>query len=275
MWLGAPADKPGGPRLWVHVLLSATVLALVFAGMGMLLVPAGRLEAWGLDPAAIRVTLLPRLASADGPELEQQPYPQPAAPLPLGLDLEAGTPVYGRMDKRGPFPGLVEMAAGRSSDELSYRAAWSAQRLAGGDPPFPTKWCAVMINDRYKIIYLKCPKAAGNTLVRQGGLGAGAGCWGGRGHASHAALRCSAPVVPHAVPCLRWRWAVGALCAKGQRSKRAAHCPQPVPPAGQLLWVVPAGPQGILPRVFRRRKRHRSCTRHERVAGGPPRRPAL
>lgn len=37
--------------------------------------------------------------------------------------------------------------------------------LAGGTPPFPSKWCAVMFNDKYKLIYLKCPKTAGNTLV--------------------------------------------------------------------------------------------------------------
>ncbi|KAI7836697.1 hypothetical protein COHA_009473 [Chlorella ohadii] len=51
--------------------------------------------------------------------------------------------------------------------DLAYweGSPWTRQRAACTAPPFPSKWCAAMFNVKYKLIYLKCPKAAGNTLV--------------------------------------------------------------------------------------------------------------
>lgn len=159
----ALAKQPTRARVGAHTLLAATVLALVCA---FLRLDDIRHLAWQPRPAARHSTILLQLGGQGLEDPDSGPRVEvPAAPA-SDLQLEASMPVHGSLRKRGPLPALVQLAAGRSPAELSYRDAWAAQRLAGGAPPFPSKWCAVMFNDKYKLIYLKCPKTAGNTLVR-------------------------------------------------------------------------------------------------------------
>ena len=68
---------------------------------------------------------------------------------------------------------------------LSFPVEWKRARLGGEKPAPPVKWCAVMFNDKYRIIYLKCPKTAGTPLIyyfgeRRGRLAAGT-CGAGLG----------------------------------------------------------------------------------------------
>lgn len=158
----ALAKQPTRARGGAHTLIAATVLALVCA---FLRLDDIRHLAWQPRPAVRHSTVLLQLSGQGQEDLGSRPRIEvPAAPA-SDLQLEAGMPVHGSLRKRGPLPALVQLVAGRSPAELSYRDAWATQRLAGGTPPFPSKWCAVMFNDKYKLIYLKCPKTAGNTLV--------------------------------------------------------------------------------------------------------------
>jgi len=127
-----------------RLLLAVALLAASLAAVRMLVLPAGQL-AWGLGCAA----------------------PQPVQLQLTAVDLAAGTPTHGRLVKRGPQSSLEALAQGGDMLELSYipNGSWPAQRLAGSQPPFPSKWCAAMFNDKYKLIYLKCPKTASTSLV--------------------------------------------------------------------------------------------------------------
>ncbi|KAL4423815.1 hypothetical protein ABPG75_001116 [Micractinium tetrahymenae] len=94
----------------------------------------------------------------------------PAAPAPGGrtladYDVESPVRTHGRLKKRGPLGALSMVGSGRSRAELCFPADWREARLAGDKQPPPAKWCAIMFNDRYKLIYVKCPKTAGTTLV--------------------------------------------------------------------------------------------------------------
>ncbi|PRW20519.1 DNase I [Chlorella sorokiniana] len=163
MWPGEPeAGKAAGGHSAPRVLLAALVLAATFAGLGMLLLQGGQL-AGGLQHTAFRSALssLPPLSSAG-----HHPQ-QPQSPLQLPLNLTASSAVHGRLVKAGPQPSLEAIAKGGSWCERSYAdgCPWLRERLEGSAPPFPSKWCAAMYNDKYQLIYLKCPKTAGNTLV--------------------------------------------------------------------------------------------------------------
>ncbi len=154
----------------MHALFAAAALALIVAALRL---PNISRQAWQPRLAGIHSAILLELSRQAQQDADAGPRAKPLAPPALDLQLEAGTPVHGRMRKRGPLPSLVELAAGRSAAELGYRGAWAAQRLAGSKPPFPSKWCAIMFNDKYKLIFLKCPKTAGNTLVSWRPSGAG------------------------------------------------------------------------------------------------------
>lgn len=153
----------------MHALFAAAALALIVAALRL---PSISHQAWQPRLAGIHSAILLELSRQAQQDADAGPRAKPLAPRAL-VQLEAGTPVHGRMRKRGPLPSLVELAAGRSAAELGYRDAWAAQRLAGSKPPFPSKWCAIMFNDKYKLIFLKCPKTAGNTLVSRRPSGAG------------------------------------------------------------------------------------------------------
>ena len=247
MLLRAQAHRASGPRPWVHALLPAAMLALLFAGICLLVLPSSRLE------TPVRRALMAGAGQQAGAQ-------RAASPLPPGLDLTAGTPVHGRLAKRGPFQALAEMAAGRRSAELTYGPEWAAQRLAGAHTPLPSKWCAVMFNDRYKVIYLKCPKTGGNTLVRLGAGGQGER-WAGALGAPAGGAAMGDMRRPHSYShCLLWRLHATALCD-------TLASPPPADPAGQPLWDVPAGAQGILPEVPRHEECNRSPAPGPRVAG--------
>ncbi|KAI7845978.1 hypothetical protein COHA_000523 [Chlorella ohadii] len=144
MWRGRPAGKPQGLHAVGRLLLAVALLAASLATVRMLVLPAGQLT-WGLGCAA----------------------PQPVQLQLSAVDLAAGTPTHGRLVKRGPQSSLEKLAQGGDMLELSYipNGSWPTQRLAGSQPPFPSKWCAAMFNDKYKLIYLKCPKTASTSLV--------------------------------------------------------------------------------------------------------------
>ncbi|KAI7840973.1 hypothetical protein COHA_005202 [Chlorella ohadii] len=162
----ATTKQPARGRGGVHALFAAAALALIVAALRL---PSISHQAWQPRLAGIHSAILLELSRQAQQDADAGPRAKPLAP-PALVQLEAGTPVHGRMRKRGPLPSLVELAAGRSAAELGYRDAWAAQRLAGSKPPFPSKWCAIMFNDKYKLIFLKCPKTAGNTLVGYFGL---------------------------------------------------------------------------------------------------------
>lgn len=142
MWRGRPASKQGGGHAAGRLLLAAIVLTASLAGMRMLLLPA-RQTAGGFGAAAL------------------QPAQLSAA------DLSAGTPTHGHLVKRGPQTSLAALAEGRDLLDLSYlkEGNWAAERLVGSAQPFPSKWCAALYNDKYKLIFLKCPKTASTSLV--------------------------------------------------------------------------------------------------------------
>lgn len=142
MWRGRPASKQGGGHAAGRLLLAAIVLTASLAGMRMLLLPA-RQAAGGFGAAAL------------------QPSQLSAA------DLSAGTPKHGHLVKRGPQTSLAALAEGRDLLDLSYlkEGNWAAERLVGSAQPFPSKWCAALYNDKYKLIFLKCPKTASTSLV--------------------------------------------------------------------------------------------------------------
>jgi hypothetical protein len=171
--VAAPTKQHARARGGVPVLIAAAALALIFSALR--LPDAGR-KAWQPKSAVIHSSILLQHGSQEqqtkqhGSQAQQELEQQPPASPALDLQLEAGMPVHGRLHKRGPLPALVDLAAGRSADELSYRGPWAVQRMAGSAPPFPSKWCAVMFNDKYRLIYLKCPKTAGNTLAFYFGL---------------------------------------------------------------------------------------------------------
>lgn len=94
----------------------------------------------------------------------------PAAPAPRGrtlaeYDVESPFRTHGRLKKRGPLGSLSMVGSGLSRAELCFPTAWREARLAGDKQPPPAKWCAIMFNDKFKLIYVKCPKTAGTTLV--------------------------------------------------------------------------------------------------------------
>ena len=169
MWPGEPAaGKAAGSHSAPRVLLAALALAATFAALSMLMLPAGRL-AWGLDRAAFGSGLPPLMCVAR----QHLPPPQHPPPQLPQLDLAASSRLHGLLAKAGPQPALEAIANGAMPLDLAYweGSPWTRQRAACTAPPFPSKWCAAMFNDKYKLIYLKCPKAAGNTLVGWGGKG--------------------------------------------------------------------------------------------------------
>ncbi|PRW60994.1 Sulfotransferase family [Chlorella sorokiniana] len=128
-----------------HLLLAVVLLAAALAGVCMLMANPTSQLVWGLGCAAV----------------------QPGLPQLTAVDLAAGTPTHGHLVKRGPQSSLEALAQGRNILELSYlpEGDWATQRLAGSAPPFPSKWCAAMFNDKYRLIYVKCPKTASTSLV--------------------------------------------------------------------------------------------------------------
>ncbi len=95
---------------------------------------------------------------------------KPAAATPRGRTLaeyhvESPFRTHGRLKKRGPLGSLAMVGSGLTRAELCFPPAWREARLAGDKQPPPAKWCAIMFNDKFKLIYVKCPKTAGTTLV--------------------------------------------------------------------------------------------------------------
>lgn len=111
-----------------------------------------------------------QLRSRQAQQLEPEQAEQ-AQQLPL--DVEASSLVHGRLVKAGPQAALAAIANGSGPCELLYWDAcpgtqsWVQQRAAGTAPPFPSKWCATLYNDRLKIIYMKCTKTGGTALVSE------------------------------------------------------------------------------------------------------------
>lgn len=94
--------------------------------------------------------------------------PAPATPRGRTLaeyDVESPFRTHGRLKKRGPLGALAMVGSGLSRAELCFPPAWREARLAGDKQAPPAKWCAIMFNDKYKLVYVKCPKTAGTTLV--------------------------------------------------------------------------------------------------------------
>ena len=100
-----------------------------------------------------------------------------------GVDVATQAAFSGRVAKHGPLAMLSALEKGRTRAELCYPEPWRAARAAkssakgstGGDSSgsgssvapvvHPHKWCSIMWNDKYKLIYTKCTKTAGTTLV--------------------------------------------------------------------------------------------------------------
>ena len=73
---------------------------------------------------------------------------------------------HGCTTPRSLPPAPAVLARGENATlTLAYPIAWREPRLRGAHTPAPFKWCAVMFNDKYRIIYLKCPKTAGTPLI--------------------------------------------------------------------------------------------------------------
>ena len=187
------ADKPA-PLAWLPAVLGGALLLLLVAGISLYSAP-GRLTTGALgrllpphlaelagdaderrrrDVVRQELEQLGRLAPEPPPAPPPAPRPQPQPRQPpdqwMPVDLSAATALHGVLAKAGANPGLVALAAGHTAAELSFTGNWPEARLAGGRPPPRTKWCAIMFNDKYRVIYLKCPKTAGNTLVSYFGL---------------------------------------------------------------------------------------------------------
>lgn len=158
--LAAPTKQPACLRGWL-LLLPLVFVALQLPDIGR--------QAWRPEPGITQRSTLLYL----GDHAQDRGLQPARAPH---LELESGTPVHGRLRKWGPIPVLLELAAGHSWANLSYREAWAMQRLSGVRPPPPAKVCTVMYNHKYKLIFLKCPKTAGNTLVGWAGGGQAAFC---------------------------------------------------------------------------------------------------
>lgn len=73
--------------------------------------------------------------------------------------------VHGLVTKGGPLAVVSMLAEGRKWNDLLFPPHWIKQRLAGDKADPPSKYCNPMINDKYKLIYLKCPKTAGTTVM--------------------------------------------------------------------------------------------------------------
>ena len=186
------AGKVAGQHSLARMLLAVLVLAATFAGLARHR-PFDGQSAWGLNGAALHSALPLPLPTASGGQQQQQQQqlrsrqaqqlePQQAEqPQQPPLDLEASSPVHGRLVKAGPQAALAAIASGSGPCELSYWDAcpgtqsWVQQRTAGTAPPFPSKWCATLYNDRLKIIYMKCTKTGGTALVSE------RTAWHGRG----------------------------------------------------------------------------------------------
>jgi hypothetical protein len=101
-----------------------------------------------------------------------------------GVDVTTQATFSGRVAKHGPLAMLSALEKGRTRAELCYPEPWRAARVANGSTGgggatkgstgggasvapvvHPHKWCSIMWNDKYKLIYTKCTKTAGTTLV--------------------------------------------------------------------------------------------------------------
>lgn len=80
-------------------------------------------------------------------------------------NVESPAATHGLLKKNGPLGVLAMAGSGRTYEELCYPVPWREARLRGVKERLPAKCSSIMFNDKYKLIYVKCPKTAGNTLV--------------------------------------------------------------------------------------------------------------
>ena len=144
------ATKPR-PSLWRQALLGGALLVLM---------------ALGLNFSAARPTLLAAMAHDAFLTRRAAPAADPAT----GIDLDSPAALNGLMTKHGPSAMVTgvrgALAAGQNATlALAYPLTWREPRLAGAHTPPPFKWCAVMFNDKYRLIYIKCAKTAGTPLI--------------------------------------------------------------------------------------------------------------
>ena len=154
--------KPGSPRSgspWAQALLGGLLLVAAAVCLNLWVSPSSGLAAWGLDAASF----IPHFTAQ-----QQQRQQRPWVPPPEDLDLTSAVPRNGLLTKHGPSDMVTQLSAlveGGGRAELGYPLEWRDGRLAGQERDPPIKWCAVMFNDKYRVIYLKCPKTAGTPLI--------------------------------------------------------------------------------------------------------------
>lgn len=80
-------------------------------------------------------------------------------------NLHTPTMRHGRLEKKGPLASLAMVGEGWTKAQLCYPAEWRQARLRGIKQRPPSRWCAILWNHKYKVIYIKNPKTAGTTLA--------------------------------------------------------------------------------------------------------------
>lgn len=136
MVAGYSSDLPARHSKWLlNALLSSSLLLLSVLGLALL--GAGSHTGWVAQaPRAIAVPPQPR------------GFLRKAGPVPSLLRLAAISPQADRI-------AIAEV------DEVKLPNAWQAARLAAmqngtaSPPPLPP-WCTFMLNDEYKLIFVKC-----------------------------------------------------------------------------------------------------------------------
>ncbi|KAI3432825.1 hypothetical protein D9Q98_010409 [Chlorella vulgaris] len=81
------------------------------------------------------------------------------------LDAATLARIHGLVTKGGPLAVVSKLAEGRKRSDLLFPPDWVKQRLAGDKADPPSKYCNAMISDKYKLIYLKCPKTASTSVL--------------------------------------------------------------------------------------------------------------
>ncbi|PRW57183.1 hypothetical protein C2E21_3873 [Chlorella sorokiniana] len=178
-------------------------------------------------PAAAAVLLLaaaaPWLARLAAHTKSTAPAAGTAGAAPP-ITLHTPVRLHGPVKKHGPLAMLSLLGGGARREDLPFPPAWQRQRLAGHNPR-PPPLCTILWNDSYRIIFLKCPKNAGNSVAHYFGAR-----W--QGSAAPTALHVlEPPWDPRLVDHLLRKWESYTVIAFVRHPLRRAH--------SQYAFLVP------------------------------------
>lgn len=132
-----------------------------------------------LAPAASAALLLLLFLVVRSPRLRQpRSVARAGAAATPRIDFTSPSRLHGKVAKQGPAAVLTDVLAAvggrdpvdagdlnRTRDHLHYSRAWRERRLAGQRPAQPVRFCALAVNHRYRLVFLKSPKTGGTSVL--------------------------------------------------------------------------------------------------------------